>query len=73
MPNVDGGKFRSGSQNGPVAEGTFSFGLLSPNTEYEVKIRAKNKYGWSEEEPSFVFKTSRLGKYFQMKFHNVEI
>ena len=66
MPNLDGGTFRSGSHNGPVAEGTFSFGLLLPNTEYEVKIRAKNKYGWSEEEPFFVFKTSRLGKYFQM-------
>ena len=67
MPNLDGGTFRSGSHNGPVAEGTFSFGLLLPNTEYEVKIRAKNKYGWSEEEPFFVFKTSRLGKY--LKFH----
>ena len=64
MPNLDGGTFRSGSHNGPVAEGTFSFGLLLPNTEYEVKIRAKNKYGWSEEEPFFVFKTSRLGKYY---------
>ena len=70
MPNLDGGTFRSGSHNGPVAEGTFSFGLLLPNTEYEVKIRAKNKYGWSEEEPFFVFKTSRLGKYFHGFFSN---
>ena len=58
----DENTFHSASRASPQAEGTFSFKFLNPNTEYEVKIRARNKHGWSQEEPVFVFKTSRIGK-----------
>lgn len=58
--NDGGNKFHSVSRTGPFAEGTWQFTHLIPNSEYEVKIRERNKYGWSLEEPSFVFKTSRI-------------
>jgi len=41
-----------------VAEGDYVLEDLSPNTEYEVKIRAKNRFGWSQDEGEFVFTTS---------------
>ena len=44
-------------------EDTFPFDGLAPDTEYEVKIQAKNSYGWSDNEPDFVFKTSHRGLY----------
>lgn len=49
----------SGFQHQPsTSEDTFRFDNLSPDTEYEVKIKARNSYGWSDNEPHFVFKTS---------------
>ena len=63
--NTDPGNFHSGpSHSKSISEGTYSFIHLSPNTEYEVKIRAKNSYGWSDDEPAFVFKTSNRGESF---------
>ena len=54
--------FHSASSNSrSISEGTYSFIHLKPDTEYEVKIRAKNYYGWSEDEPAVVFKTSNKG------------
>ena len=47
----DENTFHSASRASPQAEGTFSFKFLNPNTEYEVKIRARNKHGWSQEGP----------------------
>ena len=47
---------------GGVAEGDYVFEDLSPNTEYEVKIRAKNRFGWSQDEGEFVFTTSDRGE-----------
>ena len=44
-------------------EDTFRFDNLSPDTEYEVKIQARNSYGWSDNEPDFVFKTSHRGEF----------
>ena len=44
-------------------EDTFRFDNLSPDTEYEVKIQARNSYGWSDNEPDFVFKTSHRGMF----------
>jgi hypothetical protein len=52
----------SSFKNG-IAEENYVFHNLSRNTEYEVKIRAKNKLGWSENEPSLFFRTSNNGKY----------
>ena len=60
---VNGYSSNVGNANNKVAEGSYIFNNLTRNTEYEVKIRAKNRFGWSENEPSFVFKTSYNGKY----------
>ena len=59
--------FSSGFQHDiqpSTMEDTFPFDGLAPDTEYEVKIQAKNSYGWSDNEPDFVFKTSHRGLYF---------
>ena len=54
----------SGFQHQPsTLEDTFRFDNLSPDTEYEVKIKARNSYGWSDNEPHFVFKTSHRGEF----------
>jgi len=52
--------YRNGdsSFNNGIARGSYVFHNLSRNTEYEVKIRAKNRFGWSENEPSLFFRTS---------------
>ena len=56
--------YRNGdsSFNNGIARGSYVFHNLSRNTEYEVKIRAKNRFGWSENEPSLFFRTSISGK-----------
>ena len=56
--------YRNGesSFNNGIATGSYIFYNLSRNTEYEVKIRAKNRFGWSENEPSLFFRTSISGK-----------
>ena len=56
------GTFQTFSKSTAVSPGAFTFTKLLPDTEYEVKIRAKNAYGWSNEAPAFVFKTSYKGK-----------
>ena len=56
------GGFHSSTSNPSTIEETFTFNDLSPDTEYEVKIQARNSYGWSDNEPAFVFKTSHRGK-----------
>ena len=60
--NVYGYPNRDSSFNNGIAEGSYVFHNLSRNTEYEVKIRAKNRFGWSENEPSLFFRTSNSGK-----------
>ena len=62
------GGFHTSSNSKSISEGTYSFIHLSPDTEYEVKIRAKNAYGWSEDEPAFVFKTSNKGQFCLLFF-----
>ena len=57
----------SSFKNG-IAEENYVFHNLSRNTEYEVKIRAKNRFGWSENEPSLFFRTSNNGKYILLIF-----
>ena len=61
--NFDGHMNHIGSFKNGVAEGVYVFKNLSRNTEYEVKIRAKNRFGWSENEPSLFFRTSNNSKY----------
>ena len=61
--NFDGYMNHIGSFKNGVAEGVYVFKNLSRNTEYEVKIRAKNRFGWSENEPSLFFRTSNNSKY----------
>ena len=51
----------SSFKNG-IAEENYVFTNLTRDTEYEVKIRAKNRFGWSENEPSLFFRTSSNGK-----------
>ena len=54
---------RIGSFKNGIAKGSYVFRNLSRNTEYEVKIRAKNRFGWSEMAPSIhIFRTSTSGK-----------
>jgi len=55
---INGGFHSASSNSRSISEGTYSFIHLKPDTEYEVKIRAKNYYGWSKDEPAVVFKTS---------------
>ncbi|XP_059096257.1 lachesin-like [Tigriopus californicus] len=40
-------------------EGSYLFEPLRPDCEHEVRLRARNKFGWSDEEVSFVFWTSK--------------
>ena len=47
---------------GGYHKGVYVFHQLTPDTEYEVKIRARNRYGWSNEEGTFLFRTSYTGK-----------
>ena len=61
--NVYGYSNHVASFNNGIAEGSYLFNNLTRNTEYEVKIRAKNRFGWSEKEPSLEFSTSNHGKY----------
>ena len=61
--NVNGFSNHNGNFNNGVAEGSYVFNSLAPDTEYEVKIRAKNRFGWSENAPSLFFRTSSNGKY----------
>ena len=35
---------------------------LSPDSEYEVRLRGRNRFGWAEEEAKFRFNTSRNGE-----------
>jgi len=50
---------RIGSFKNGIAKGSYVFRNLSRNTEYEVKLRAKNRFGWSEMAPSIhIFRTS---------------
>ena len=60
---VYGYSHQIGSFNNGIAEGSYVFNNLTRDTEYEVKIRAKNRFGWSENEPSLFFRTSNNGKY----------
>ena len=63
----------SGFQHQPsTSEDTFRFDNLSPDTEYEVKIKARNSYGWSDNEPHFVFKTSHRGEFSTFFVINIE-
>ena len=48
--------------NGSLYKGHFEFDKLRPNTKYEVRLRAVNKFGLSDEEAVFIFKTSSRGK-----------
>jgi hypothetical protein len=48
--------------NNSKFSGSYSFSPLLANTEYDIKIKARNKFGWSENEPAFVFKTSNRGQ-----------
>lgn len=34
---------------------------LEPGQQYEVKVQARNKFGWTLEDPSFTFKTTETG------------
>ena len=36
---------------------------LQPATEYEAVIKARNKFGWSEQSEALVFKTKSEGLY----------
>ena len=60
--NFYGYQNRDNSFDNGIATGSYVFHNLSRNTEYEVKIRAKNRFGWSENEPSLFFRTSISGK-----------
>ena len=42
-------------------DGRHVFDDLRPNTVYVVRIRARNKYGWTDEETHFQFRTSMSG------------
>lgn len=47
-----------------VHEGHFLIQRLEPNTEYESKALAKNRFGWSNITDIFKFKTKGMGQYF---------
>lgn len=44
-------------------EGNYVLDNLMPNLDYTVKIRAKNKFGWTDEETTFQFRTSLNGEF----------
>ena len=67
MEEYNGG-FHSSTSHPSSIEETLTFNDLSPDTEYEVKIQARNSYGWSDNEPVFVFKTSHRGKLSKLFF-----
>lgn len=48
-------------------EGSYLFEPLRPDCEHEVRLRARNKFGWSDEEVSFVFWTSKRGEMISME------
>ena len=42
-------------------EGSYLFEGLRSGTEYKVKLRTRNQFGWSDEEARFTFRTSLTG------------
>ena len=45
--------------DGVIFKQTFTFFGLKPDSQYEVRVRAKNEEGWSESGKSFIFTTPR--------------
>jgi hypothetical protein len=60
--NNDNNNNNNRRNNNSKFSGSYSFSPLLANTEYDIKIKARNKFGWSENEPAFVFKTSNRGQ-----------
>ena len=55
-------KWRSSGGGDGIYSGNHVFENLEPDTEYEVRVRAKNRFGWTEGDTAFRFRTSLHGE-----------
>ena len=52
-----------GGAKGNLFQEAYTLGPLLPDSSYEAKVSAKNKYGWSESSDVFQFYTQGKGEW----------
>jgi hypothetical protein len=50
----------------PIQKMTYSMHGLDPSSQYEAKVEAKNRFGWSRPSDTFTFFTTSKGEYSQI-------
>jgi hypothetical protein len=46
----------------PTQKMTYLIRGLEPSSQYEARVEAKNRFGWSQSSDSFTFYTTGVGK-----------